>query len=233
MKDSTISRWLWLVGLVAAASLFVGFGPLTGNVPGENASGVAVAHWFNARPNQDWASIYVVGFGLALLLVYVTQLRSVLAGSGDQKLWPNVTFASIIVLVTGLIVAGAFHVTLILAAHNHQYATVKMLNFEDQNNELLFLAGLSFLMLATGLSILLNRNVAPLPRSLGWYSLLVGVVSVLGPLSFFGLLFGLPIWLVAVGIVIAVKTRRGELDPAPGSAAPRTADAPRAAPVAV
>jgi hypothetical protein len=230
MKDATVSRWLWLVGVVCFVALFVGFGPLGGNVPGENASGVTVAHWFNTHSAQDWASIYLVGLGLALLIVFVTQLRTVLTISGDQRLWPNVTFASMILLVTGIVVAGAFHIVLILAAHNHEYAIVKVVNFEDQNNELLFQAGLCFMTLAAGLSILLNRNAAPLPKSLGWYSLLVGVVAVLGPLGWLAILFGLPIWLLAVGIVVAVKARRGDLDPGPaGTAAVGT---PRTTPVA-
>lgn len=233
MKDSTVSRWLWLVGLVCFVALFAGFGPLSGNVPGENASGFAVAHFFNGRSAQDWASIYLVGLGLALLIVFVTQLRSVLAVSGDQRLWPNVTFASMIVLVTGIVVAGAFHIVLILAAHNHEYAIVKTMNFADQNNELLFQAGLCFMTLATGLSILLNRNAAPLPKSLGWYSLLVGVVAALGPLGFLAVLFGLPIWLLAVGIVVAVKTRRGDLDPGPGAMTPGATPATSVTSVAV
>ena len=31
MKDSAINRWLWLIGLVAVALIFVSFGPLSGN----------------------------------------------------------------------------------------------------------------------------------------------------------------------------------------------------------
>jgi hypothetical protein len=68
-----------------------------------------------------------------------------------------------------------------------------------------------FLTLSTGLAILLNRGAAPLPKLLGWYSILVAVVGAAGPLSFFALLFGLPIWLLATGIVIAVKQSRGTL----------------------
>jgi hypothetical protein len=78
-----------------------------------------------------------------------------------------------------------------------------------------------FLTFSTGLAILLNREVAPLPKRLGWYSLLVAVVGSAGPLSFLAFLFGLPIWILATGIVIAVKRSRGTLggDPRPGAGA--------------
>jgi hypothetical protein len=213
MQDSSLSRWMWLIGLVAVVAIFFGFGPLSNGSPSENASGATVVHWYNAHTAQQWASVYLVGLGLALLLVFVTQLRSVLVATGGQRLWPNVAFASAILLIAGIIVAGSFEIILILAAHNDQFSTAKLVNFFNQNDELLFLVGLCFLTLATGLAILLNREVAPLPKLLGWYSLLVGVVAVLGPLSFFSLLFGLPIWMLAVGIVVAVKSRRGELGP--------------------
>lgn len=211
MKDSSVNRWLWLIGLVAVALLFVSFGPLSSGSPNENASGVSVAHWYNTHVNQQWLTVWLVGLSLFLLLVYVTQLRAVLVQTGGQRLWPNVVFASGILLIGGVIVAGSFEITLILASHTHQYAVAHFVNFYSMNNELLLLAGLIFLTLSTGLAILLNRGAAPLPKRLGWYSILVAVVGTAGPVSFFALLFGLPIWLLATGIVIAVKQSRGTL----------------------
>ncbi len=216
MKDSAFNRWLWLIGLVAAALLFVSFGPLSSGSPGENATGVTVAHWYNTHVNQQWVTIWLVGLSMFLVLVYVTQLRSVLVRAGGQRLWPNVVFASGILLVAGIVVAGSFEITLILASHNHQFAVAHFVNFYSANNELLILAGMDFLTFSTGLAILLNREVAPLPKLLGWYSILVALVGIAGPLSFLALLFGLPIWLLATGIVIAVKSGRGTLGPAPG-----------------
>jgi hypothetical protein len=227
MKDSTLNRWLWLVGLVAAVLVFISFGPLSSGSPGENASGLSVAHWYNTHVNQQWVTIWLVGLALFLLLVYFTQLRTVLVQTGGQRLWPNVVFASGILFIAGIIVAGSFEVTLILASHNHQFAVAHFINFYESNNELLLIAGMDFLALSTGLAILLNRTVAPLPRLLGWYSILVAIVGVAGPLSFLAFLFGLPIWLLATGIVIAVKQSRGTLggDQGPGGAAVSAASA--------
>ena len=101
MKDSSVNRWLWLIGLVAAALLFVSFGPLSSGSPGGNASGVTVAHWYNTHVNQQWLTVWLVGLALFLLLVYVTQLRAVLVQAGGQRLWPNIVFASGILFVAG------------------------------------------------------------------------------------------------------------------------------------
>ncbi len=211
MKDSSINRWLWLIGFIAAALFFVSFGPLSSGSPNENASGTSVAHWYNTHVNQQWITVWLVGLGLFLLLIYVTQLRSVLVQTAGERLWPNIAFASGILFVAGVIVAGSFEITLVLASHNHQFAVAHFVNFYSQNNELLLLAAIVFLTLSSGLAILLNRGGQPLPKLLGWYSILVAVVGMAGPLSFFAFLFGLPIWLVATGIVIAVKQSRGTL----------------------
>ena len=208
MNDERISRWMGPLGLLTVVAIFIGFGPLGGSAPGENASGVRVAAYYNAHMATSWASIYVVGFGLALAILFVSQLRTVLRKSaGEQTFWPNVVFAAAIILVAGIILAGTFQVILILAAHNHELTIVKMANFVGDNNELGFLFGIALLTLASGAAILLNRSTEPLPRTLGWYSLLVGVVTCLGPLGFFGL-FGFGVWLIATGFVIGTKARR-------------------------
>jgi hypothetical protein len=78
---------------------------------------------------------------------------------------------------------------------------------------------MDFLIFSTGLAILLNRGANPFPKGLGWYSLLVTMVGIAGPLSLFSLLFGLfglPIWVLATGIVIAVNQSRGTVGRDPG-----------------
>lgn len=209
MSDERISRWMGPLGLLTVVTIFVGFGPLSGKSPGQNASGASVAAYYNAHSAQSWASVYVVGFGLALLILFVSQLRTVLRNAGGgQTFWPNVVYAAGILLVAGIVIAGVFEVVLITAAHNHEFAIVKTMNFVGDNNELGFIFGIALLTLSTGASILLNRSSNPLPKTLGWWSLLVGVVSCLGPLAFFSFLFGMPIWFIATGFVIGTKARR-------------------------
>lgn len=233
MKDSALNRWLWLIGLAAVALIIVAFGPLSNGSPNENASGVSVAHWYNTHVNQQWATIWMVGLSLFLILVFVTQLRTVLIRSGgEQRLWPNVAFASGILLVAGITVAGSFQVSLILASHNHDFAVAHFINFYSSNDELLLLAGMVFLTLSSGLAMLLNRGANPLPKRLGWYTLLVAVVGAAGPLSFFAFLFGFPVWIVATGIVIAVKHSKGTLGGDAGASGGATVSAPQSQPVA-
>jgi MFS family permease len=214
MKDSSFSRWMGPVGLLGAVLIFIGLGPLGGNLPGENASGVTVAHYLNTHVAQDWASIYFAGVGAGLLALFLVHVRTVLASGTDNRLFPNLNFAASILFLGGFLMAGSFQVILFLAAHNHQYAIVQTMNFASNNDELALVFGMALITLSAGLAILLDRRAGSLPRTLGWYSLLVAAVAVLGgPLSGLAFLFGLPIWVIATGFVISTKARRGTLGP--------------------
>jgi hypothetical protein len=72
--------------------------------------------------------------------------------------------------------------------------------------------------LPSAAAILVNRSATPLPKTLGWYSLLVGVLAIVGPLGFLDFLFGFPTWLIATAFVIATKVRRSTLGPSSESA---------------
>ncbi len=199
------------LGLLTVVAIFIGFGPLGGSAPDENASGVNVAAYYNAHVNKEWASIYVVGLGLALFVLFVSQLRGVLRDAGgDHTFFPNAAFAAGVLLVAGIVVSGVFQLVLIVASHNHEFAIVKVANFISQNDELGIIFGIALLTLTSGAAILTNRAtaIAPLPKTLGWWSILVGVVACAGPVGFFAFIFGFPIWLIATGFVITVKARR-------------------------
>ena len=114
MSDERISRWMGPLGLLIVVAVFLGFGPLSGTSPGENASGASVAAFYNAHSARSWASIYVVGFGLALMILFVSHLRTVLRKAGGaQTFWPNVAYAAGIVLVSAIVLAGTFQVILV------------------------------------------------------------------------------------------------------------------------
>lgn len=189
------------VGIAILALIFVVFGPLSGNTPGENASGATVVSYWSTSTHQDlgWLSIYMVGLALALLLVWATQLRTILRDAeGRPSFLPNTAFAGGIIFVAGTVVTGIDHMVLIVAAHNHQASIAQSANFIDQNNYLPFLFGLSLLTLATGACIL---NRSSLPKWLGWVSVIIGVLCVAGPLSFFGLIAS-GVWLAVAGFVV-------------------------------
>ncbi len=58
MNDERISRWMGPLGLLTVIAIFIGFGPLSGKEPGQNASGATVAAYYNFAQRPE------LGFGL-------------------------------------------------------------------------------------------------------------------------------------------------------------------------
>jgi hypothetical protein len=186
-------------------AFFLCFGPFGGGGPGENASGVSVSHWYITCVASSWASSYLEGLGLALLLIFATQMCTVLRATGTKGPWANASFGAGIIFVAGVAVLGTFQITRILAAHNHECAVAKAVYLFSQNNDLVLVFGICLLTWTTGLAILLGRSPASLPETLGWYSIVVAAVATAGPFAAFSFAFGFPIWLIATGFVVATK----------------------------
>jgi hypothetical protein len=205
MSEPRISRLMGWIGLLALIAFVVGFGVLNGNQPSENASGVSDAAWMNSHSTMRWAQIYVIAFALTLVLLFVAQLRRVLHDATDgRQIWPDLVFAAGLIFVAAELASGGVDAAVfIIAAHSHDYAVAHLANFVGQNNEIAMIYGLALLTLTTGIAIL-SRST--LPKWLGFTSVIIGIVCVLGPLGLFGTLAA-AVWLPVLGFVIAKRAK--------------------------
>jgi len=220
MRDQRTSRWMGPLGLAILVLVFVSFGPLSGNSPGENASGAKVVSYWNAHQGVGWAQMYLIGLALALIVVFGAQLRTILReAEGRPSFLPNTAFAGAIVFTAATVATGCIHMTILIAAHNHQPGIAQTLNFVDANDYLTLLFGLAMLTAATGACIL---NRSSLPKWLGWVSVVIAVLCIAGPLSFIGLI-GAGIWLPVAGFIAGYHRPPATLE-APPAVTARTLD---------
>jgi hypothetical protein len=217
MSDARVTRLMGWIGLVALVSFVVGFGVLSGNQPKENASGATDVSWMNAHSTMRWAQIYVIAFGLTVVLVFVAQLRRILHdATNGRQLWPDLVFAAGIIFVAAELASGGVNATVfIIAAHNHDYAIAHLANFVGQNSEIAMIYGLALLNLATGIAILSGSSLG---RWIGIVSVIIGIVCVLGPLGLIGTLAA-ALWFPVLGFVIAAKARGATPTPAASESA--------------
>ncbi len=204
MSERRMRRWMGPIGLAVPVLIVIAFGPLSGSTPGENASGANVVNYYNAHQTRQWIAIYLVGVALAAMLVFVTQLRGVLRDTErSRSVLPGVAYGAGLLFIGGFLVSGLIQVALLLAAHNNQLVIAKTLNFLGSNAELPFLFGIAALLAATGVAILRSS----LPTWLGWLTVVIAVVCVVGPVSFIGLLAA-GIWVPVMGFVAGAKASR-------------------------
>ena len=203
MSDPRMTRLMGWIGLLVLASLIV-VGVLNGNPPNENASGVTDVVWMNSHSTMRWAQIYVIAFGLTLVLVYAAQLRRILHDATDgRQLWPDlVLVAGIIFVATELATSGVTATVFVLAAHNHDYAIAHLANFVGHNGKIPLVYGVALLTLTSGVAILAGST---LPRWVGIVSVLIGIVCVLGPIGFLGMAAAFFLWFPGVGFVVAAE----------------------------
>jgi hypothetical protein len=201
MNELRMRRWMGPIGLLVPVLIVVAFGPLGGGAPGENASGVSVVNYYNAHMTRQWIVLYLVAVALAAMLVFVTQLRGVLRDTErSRSVLPGIAYGAGLLFVGGFLASGMIQLSLLLAAHNNEFAIAKTLNFIGSNTELPVIFSVTVLLAATGLCILRSS----LPKWLGWLTLVIAVVCLLGPIGFLGVLAA-GIWIPVMGFVAGFK----------------------------
>ncbi|WP_037605360.1 hypothetical protein [Streptacidiphilus rugosus] len=221
MSNERMARWMGPLALAFLVSIVLGFFVFAPSPPNQNASAASVIAYYQLHGTAALASIYVIGVGLALLTFFVSALRIALTGTGGGHDWMATTaFAGGILFIGAFAVNGVLHYALIQAAHNGRADMVRTLNFLDQNNQIAVFLGISVLALATGAAVLTE---ASLPAWLGWVSIVIGVLPVIGGLGFIALL-ALPVWMTVLGFMLgnrATKTApEGAAPPVPRTTTP-------------
>lgn len=199
----TSRRWLALCGVVAAvlvpvAIFFVG----GGNSPEGDASAAKVLSFYRDHKNGNYAAAAMVGVAAVLLVFFAARLREVLRGSEiGADVLPVAAFGGAVLASAGLSLAAAVHYALVSAADHRFVTPAHTLNVLDNNMFGAAFLGFAVLFLAAGIATV---RQPVLPRWLGWVAIVIGVLSMAGPIAFLGLLLGF-VWLLVVGIMLLVR----------------------------
>lgn len=198
----TLRRWLALSGVGAGVLTLVSFLG-GGGTPNDDASAAKVVSYF--RDHQTGTNVLaLVGVIAAVLLVlFAARLRELLqAGQGgDSGLLPAAAFGGAVILAAGVALSSATSFALVRAAHFRFAGPAQALNVLDNNSFFVLVTGVSILLLAAGIATV-RRPV--LPRWLGWAAIVIGVLSLAGPIGVIGA--GLSIlWLIVVSILMLVR----------------------------
>lgn len=199
----TLRRWLALCGVAAPVLIVLAFTAVGGKTPDDNASAAEVVSYYRDHKNASMIAALMLTIGAVLLVLFAARLREVLRGDGlGSGALPIAAYGGVLILAAGLLSLAAVHFALVQAA-DHRFATpAQTLNVLDNNDFFVMIGGMALLMLAAGIATV-RRPV--LPRWLGWAAIVIGILSLAGPLGFAGIILSI-VWILVVAILMLVRT---------------------------
>jgi len=199
----TLRRWLALSG-VGAAVLFAASFLSAGGSPNDDAHAANVVKYFQDHRVGTQVFNLLGVIAAVLLVLFAVRLREFLRDDGsDGALLPNAAFAGAVILAAGAMMDSAITFGLVRAARVNFAGPAQTLNVLSNDDFYIISGGVALLLLAAGIATV--RKPA-LPRWLGWTAIVIGIVSLAGPLGFIGALLAI-IWLLVVAVLIFRRDR--------------------------
>jgi hypothetical protein len=206
-----------LTGIVAVALFVLGvflFENVAGP-PGDDASPQEYLAYYQDESSAIlWAGV-TFQLGAVFFLWFLGSLRARLAAAEGPlaRLTATAFAGGIVASACALLLPGADMAGALSEDQLTPDAAVVFNNLGDA-----FFLGAEFaaavLVAAAGLVILATRV---LPRWLGWVSLALALVLLIGPIGWAGLIFGMPLWTLAVSLFLYL--RPAVVEPAPAATA--------------
>jgi hypothetical protein len=179
-----------LVGCVVTA--FV----LMGGSPGAGDSGAKVTAWFTSHHDRAVTAGYFFAYACAVAVVFYIGMAGYLRRLGSQVL-AALTAAGGIVMAGGLVFGSGLLIAMTDSTSKLGDNTVQTLNQLGSDAPwMAMVVGSAVATLAIGIASLRTQAF---PKALGIVTVVVGVVQVLGPISWFGLMATAPLTLVWAG----------------------------------
>lgn len=200
-------RWGWerlaaLAGVVAVLLWVVSVVMQeTSGLPDEDP--ISTLRWFNEETNTILASAFVFMLGSLFFLIFVGALRShLLAAEGPGAFLTAISFgAGLATALLTLLIQGPNLAAAISAEELTAHAALTLSVIDDAFFVAAELMAALFLV-ATGLVIL---RYGPLPRWLGWASLVIALWMLIPPVGWAGLLLGFTLWTVLVSVLLWMR----------------------------
>ena len=199
--------WTALLGVLFVV-LFVVITILIGE--GQDATEKTTAELikhYRDNDTQETIGAFLIALAAVVSLFWGGWLRRVLReAEGEGGILSTVAFAGAIVFASGAIVGAAVHLELADYSDNLDVirpAVLQTLNAFDWENFFFFPVGLGTMVLASSLSALRHGS---LPKWLAWVGIVIVIVT-FTPAFFVGF-FGLPLWILIVSVIGAVRARR-------------------------
>jgi hypothetical protein len=196
--DSKWERYAPLSGVLAVVFWVVGIIIASTQATGSKGPKILISY----QDNENWilAAGLIWSIGVILFIWFLGSLRSrLLAREGGTGRLSTLAYGGgIAAAVTGLLIPGPDQV----GALNNDDIDASGAAVLHHLADAFFIATeyvLPILMFATAIVAL---RYGAFPKWLGWFSVLIGIVLLIGPIGWAALIFAFPIWVLIVSVLL-------------------------------
>jgi hypothetical protein len=216
-------RWGWerlaaLAGIAAVALWIIGL-VVQGEPPEERdeatesgAGGADVLRWYNDETDTILAGGFIFQVGVLFLLIFLVALRGRLGSvEGPNGFLTLLASGAGIALAVFLLAAPSGDMA--AAINNDELTPDSALALRLVGDGIFVAAEVSAALFVAATGLLVVRLRA-LPVWLGWLSFVLALLMLIPPIGWAGLVFGIPVWIVATSVLLYLR------EPAPREAPP-------------
>jgi Domain of unknown function (DUF4386) len=212
--DTNNKAWLPLVTGLGFAVLLIVSLIVTGGPKGADDGPAQVAQWY--RDNKDAAEIgsFISVVAGGFLIFFGAYLRKVFE-PGAGLMLSILPLIAVAIVAIGAAIDGMLIFAAAEAVDDIPATEIQTIQAIWDNDFLPFLLGVLVFNWSVGLAVL--RSGA-LPKWLGWWGIVFGVISLAGPIGFVGGL-GAGLWVIIASIMLSMRARGAGSSPAAGAPA--------------
>jgi hypothetical protein len=207
----------WLVPLTGIAFIVLLAVSLIvqGSPKGADDGPAAVAQWYLDNKDAAEISAFIGVVGAALLIFFGAYLRKVLEDAeGPGSMLPILALIGVTIVAIGGAIDGLLLFAAAEAADDIPAPEIQTIQAIWDNDFLPFFLGVLVFLWSVGLSVLRS---GVLPKWLGWFAIVFGVISLAGPIGFIGSL-GAAVWIIIASIMLSMRARSGSTPAEPATA---------------
>jgi hypothetical protein len=202
-----MTRWAWerlaaLGGIVAVVLWVVGVLVMESSNPGGEDPAELLA-WFQDDTGTILASAFIFMLGSVFYLVFVGALRGrLLAFEGPGAFLTSIAFGAGLATAILTMLIPAPNLSAAISESELTGETALAVSIIDDAFFVGAELSAALFLVATGLVIL---RYGALPRWLAWVSFLFALWLLIPPIGWAGLIFGVPLWTIAVAVLMWMR----------------------------
>jgi hypothetical protein len=208
--NSKWERWATLSGVLAVPFWIAGVALISTKVKGDK--GPEILADYHQHSDGTLAAGLLWSIGVLLFIWFLGSLRSryLTAEGGTGRLTALAYGGGIAAATIAMLIPGADEVGALNKDDIDASGAAVLHHFSDA----FFVAAEYTLPVFFFASAILALRYAALPKWIGWFSILIGIVLLIGPIGWAAFIFATPIWVLIVSVWLFMRTPAGAPPPA-------------------